>query len=71
MGFIDVDIDFFIGLKINSQTVHEIQSDFSLIHIETDGGKLIIENKDWIEIQSLLRTRKIEELLNKKKKKKN
>ena len=67
MGFIDVDIDFFIGLKIISQTLYEIQTDFSLVHIETDGGKLIIENEDWIEIQSILRTIKIDEIIKSKK----
>ena len=67
MGFIDVNIEFFIGLKINSQTFHEIQTDFTLTRLETDDGKFIIENRDWIEIQSILRTIKIDEILLKKK----
>ena len=63
IGFIDVDIDFFIDLKINSQTFHEIQTDFTLTKLETDGGTFLIENKDWIEIQSHLRTIKIDEII--------
>jgi len=63
MGFIDVSIDFFIGLKIISQTIHEIQSYFNLVHIETDQGTFIVENGDWEEIQSELRNIKIEQIV--------
>lgn len=66
IGFIDVDIDFFIDLKINSQTFHEIQTDFTLTKVETDGGTFLIDNKDWIEIQSHLRTIKIDEIIKRK-----
>jgi hypothetical protein len=66
MGFIEVGINFFIGLKILSITTHDIQIDFILLHLETEEGKFIIDSKDWQEIQSILRTIKIEELLNKK-----
>ncbi len=64
MGFIEVGISFFIGLKILTITTHDIQID--LLHLETEEGKFIIDSKDWQEIQSILRTIKIEELLNKK-----
>lgn len=63
MGFIDVNIEFFIGLKLISQTFHEIQTDFSLVHVETDSGRLIVEYKDWKEIKSALRKIKLDTIL--------
>ena len=66
MGFIEVDINFFIGLKIISQTIHEIQDGFSLTKVESDGTQFIIDSKEWSEVQSELRTIQINRILKQK-----
>jgi hypothetical protein len=66
MGFIEVDINFFIGLKIISQTLHEIQDDFSLTKVESDGTQFIIDSKEWKEVQSELRIIQIDKILKQK-----
>lgn len=66
MGFIEVDINFFIGLKIISQTIHEIQDDFSLTKVESDGTQFIIDSKEWKEVQSELRMIQIDKILKQK-----
>jgi hypothetical protein len=65
MGFIEVDINFFIGLKINDKTSYNVQGDFNLTKIMTDDGEFIIENNDWIEIESELRKIKLDNILGK------
>lgn len=66
MGFIEVDINFFIGLKIISQTIHEIQDDFSLTKVESDATQFIIDSKEWKEVQSELRMIQIDKILKQK-----
>lgn len=63
MGFIDVSIEFFIELKINSQSLHDIQDGFSVVELKTKDGLFIIEDRDWFEIQSELREIKINSII--------
>ncbi len=65
MGFIEVDINFFIDLVIIDQSNQTIQDDFNLVKIETNEGKFIIETKDWMEIQSELRSIKLDIIFDK------
>lgn len=65
MGFIEVDVNFFIGLKIIN--ISCLSNDaLNLTKVETDGGIFIIENNDWNEIQSELRKIKIDKILKSK-----
>lgn len=64
MGFIEVDINFFIGLKIINISCSN--DALNLTKVETDGGIFIIENNDWNEIQSELRKIKIDKILKSK-----
>lgn len=63
VGFIDVNIEFFIGLEIISQSFYDVQLDFNLVRINTNEGEFIIELNDWREIQNELRSIKIDTIL--------
>ena len=64
-GFIDVPIEFFIGMNILKEKKHTIYEGFQVINLITEEeGELIIDKSDWEEIKTLIREIKINWILN-------
>ena len=64
-GFVDVPIEFFIGMNIITEKKHAIYEGFEVINLMTEEeGELIIDKSDWEEIKTLIREIKINRILN-------
>ena len=64
-GFVDVPIEFFIGMNIITEKEINITQNLKIINLMTEEeGELIIDKSDWEEIKTLIREIKINRILN-------
>lgn len=67
MGFIEVDINFFISLQITEGHSEKVQDNLTLTKVETSDGYFIIDSNDWEEVKWIIRELKLGKILRKKK----